>query len=270
MRKYLFAGAVAGGLLLLGAAPAHADDLPVPGGTQSGLLGGLLNPAGGVNPADGLNLEGPLGGELVDVRPGQNTPDLTGPTGLARPAPDGRPVARTGLGDPRADRTPEDTRPGGRPAADPGGDALPQTGGGVPALADLPVRDLLGGGLPLIGGLMPDGRGDASVTGRESGLLEQGLLGGLGGLLPVRPAINGMPLDGTPVPAGTVPVDTDPAPADPAPATADPTPVVSTPAPSGPGDDAQRLQEEPLDEGAGGGRTFSDGRPVAGEDAEYR
>jgi hypothetical protein len=204
MRKYLFAGAVAGGLLLLGAAPAHADDPPVPAGTQPGLLGGLLNPAGGVDPADGLNLEGPLGGELLDVRPGQNTPDLTGAPGVVPPATDGRPAARTGLGDPRANRASADARPGGRPAKDVVDSAPPQAGGGAPDLADVPVRELLGGGLPLTGGLMPDGRGDAQVTGRESGLLDQGLLGGLGGLLPVTPALNGMPLDGTPVPADAV------------------------------------------------------------------
>jgi hypothetical protein len=258
LRKYLFAGAVAGGLLLFGAAPAHADDLPVPAGTQSGLLGGLLNPAGGIDPADGLNVGSPLGGTVLDVEPGQNGADLSSVTDRVPPAADGRPVVRTGLGEQRTDPAPAT-----RPATGP--DPLPQTGAGVPALDQLPVRDLLGGDLPLVGGLMPDGLGGAPVTGRESGLLDDGLLGGLGGLLPAMPAPAG---DGDGMPVGGTPVDQpDPTP-DPADA---PAPAVSTP-PAGPGDDDPRLQEEPLDgdEAANGGRPFSDGRPVAGEDADYR
>ena len=131
MRKYLFAGAVAGGLLLLSGAPAHADDQPAP----AGVLGGLLNPACGIDPTGGLDLDSPLGGDLVQVKPGQNSPDLTGAADNALPAADGRPVARTGLGDQPTNRTPADsTLSGGAaqrvlPAADVVGEALPAPGG---------------------------------------------------------------------------------------------------------------------------------------------
>ena len=173
MRKYLYAGAVAGGFLLLGAAPAYADVVPAPQGAQQadvqqpdgGGLGGLLDPANGVG------LDQPLGGSpLIDVNPGDNS--VLPQDGSALPAEDGVPAARTGFG------TPGD-RPHGQhgnrplPAADvvgqtlPGG--LPLSGGGLPlanggglpsgALSQLPVGHLLGGGLPLLGGgLLPDGR----------------------------------------------------------------------------------------------------------------
>ena len=64
MRKYRYAGAVAGALLLLSAAPAHADGQPAP----SGALGGLLGSTGGPDPADGLRINDPLGdcGSLLD------------------------------------------------------------------------------------------------------------------------------------------------------------------------------------------------------------
>jgi hypothetical protein len=73
-----------------------------------------------------------------------------------------------------------------------------------------------------------------------------------------------MPDGGLPV---NQPATTPAAPADDAPA-----PAVSTPPPGGPGDDDPRLHEEPVDddEAANGGRPFSDGRPVAGEDADYQ
>jgi hypothetical protein len=263
MRKYLFAGAVVVGGLLL-AAPAHADDQPAPAG---GVLGGLLNPAGGIDPTDGLDLESPLGGDVVAVKPGTNSPDLTGAAGDALRAPDGRPAARTGLGAQPANRTRAGSvlgRGGAAQKAAAVGEGLP-TPGGLPALGNLPVGDLLGGGLPPIRGLMPDGRAPFAVpVARESGLLGGGgpLLGGLGGLLPddqaqalraldETPGTSGMPADGTPVPAGE--------------------PGPSIPADSaGPGDDSKRLHEEPLDGEAKSRRTFSDGRPVAGEDPEYR
>jgi hypothetical protein len=271
MRKYLFAGAVAGGLLLLGGAPAHADDQPAPAG---GVLGGLLNPAGGVDPTGGLDLDSPLGGKVVKVKPGTNSPDLTGAVGDAVPASDGRPMARTGLGDQPANRTPARAATGGGaakpalPAADVVSEALP-TPGGVPALGDLPVGNLLGGGLPLIGGLMPDGRTPSAVPAvRESGLLGGGVPL-LGGLLPddtartlpafgETPDASGMPGGGTPVPADDT---TRPAVDE---------PPASTPADAGPGDDTTRLHEEPVDDEAKSKRPFSDGRPVAGEDTEYK
>jgi hypothetical protein len=270
MRKYLFAGAVAGGLLLLSGAPAQADDQPAP----AGVLGGLLNPAGGVDPTGGLDLDSPLGGHLVNVKPGQNSPDLTGAAGNALPASNGRPAARTGLGDQSTNRTPSGSVAGGTakpalPAADVVNEALPAPGG-LPALGSLPAGNLLGGGLPLIGGLMPDGRTPAAFpAARESRLLgdDLPLLGGLGGLLPVDSArtlpasdVSGMPAGGIPVTADdtTTPTVDEPA-ADPA-----------DPADAGPGDDDKRLHEEPIDnEAKQSKRSFSDGRPVAAEDTEY-
>jgi hypothetical protein len=278
MRKYLFAAVAAGGLLLLGAAPAHADERPAPG-----LLGGLLDPAGGILPADGLDVDGPLGERpLVDVDPGDNTPSVV-PT---LPAEGSTPAARTGLG------SVTDRRPAASalPAADVVDGALAQTSDRP--LRTLPVADLLGEGLPLLGGLLPDGRSPAlpgSVAGRESGLLGGGvpLLGGLGGLLPEEPVrtlpadagdpdLSGMPAGGTAVPPATSPGS---APATSAPDTSAPdrsAPATSAPAAtapaatSGPGDDDQRLHEEPVDDEASDGRRFSDGRPVAGTDPDYR
>ena len=271
MRKYLYAGAVASGFLLLSASPAHADVLPGPASAQQrddGGLGGLLGSAGGLDPAGGLNLNNPLGGsQLIDVRPGDNTPDVTGAAGNILPAEGNVPAARTGLGKPgdRSGRQNGNSAGRVRPAA---GEALPVPGGGLPTgvLGGLPVGNLLGGGLPLIGGLLPDGRTPA-ISGmgadQESGLLDGGLplLGGLGGLLPTSsamrmlPAFSGMPAGGTAVPAGDQP-RTKPA-ARPA---ADP--AVTNDA---------RLHEEPTDpEGKAGRRTFSGGRPVAGADPDYK
>jgi hypothetical protein len=239
------------------------------------VLGGLLNPAGGIDPTGGLDLDSPLGGDLVDVKPGQNSPDPTGAADNALPAADGRPAARTGLGDQHTNREPanstlsDDAAQRALPAADVVGEALPAPGG-LPTLGTLPVGNLLGGGLPLIGGLMPDGRTPSTLPAQESGLLGEGLplLGGLGGLLPAdsaptlpaldeTPDTSGMPAGGTPVPADdtTTPVADTPA----------------TPADADPGDDDKRLHEEPIDDEAKQSkRSFSDGRPVAGEDTEYK
>ncbi|RSM46536.1 hypothetical protein DMB66_49440 [Actinoplanes sp. ATCC 53533] len=80
MRKWFYAGAVAGGFLLLGAAPAQADVVPAPAG---GLLGSLSGGQGlddqglGLDPAGGLNLASPLGGSpLMDFKPGRNSADF--------------------------------------------------------------------------------------------------------------------------------------------------------------------------------------------------
>ena len=251
--------AAAGGLLLLGGAPAYADQNPAP----AGPLGGLLDPDGG------LHVENPLDGSpVIKVKPGTNTPALpTLPSTPATPTEGGLPSARTGLG-------------GAEPArpADAAADVVKSVGDDDFAVADVPVGEILqGGGLP---GLMPDGSapgGTAPVARKESGLLGGGLLGGLGGLLPEPartlpadvPDTSGMPGGGTDVD----PADTGTAkPAGQKPATADP--ATSRPAaqpdPGGPGDDDKRLHEEPIDNEAGAGRTFSDGRPVAGEDPDYK
>ncbi len=232
MRKYLFAAAAAGGLLLLGAAPAHADDRPAPG-----LLGGLLDPAGGILPADGLNVDSPVGdAPLVDVDPGDNTPSVV-PT---LPAHGTTPAARTGLGSVEPDRK--------RPAAKTEDDDRPARPAARPRPTDvLPVANLLGG-------LLPDGRASAATAdARESGLLDGDLplLGGLGGLLPEPartlpadaddPDVSGMPVGGSDVPAAS-------------PGTA---PATSAPPATGDDDEA-------------GGRSFSEGRPVAGPDPDFR
>jgi hypothetical protein len=259
MRRYLYAGAVAGGFLLLGAAPAHADVQPDPAGTQqdAGALGGLLGSPGGLDPAGGLRITDPLAGSgrLLDVKPGDNSADVPGATDNLLPAQDGVPPARTGLGQ-AADRNAE--RPAHRPATE----DLPALGGGLP-VSNLPVSNLLGGGLPLIGGLLPNG----PTAGLSRADQESGLLGGdlplLGGLLPdapsasADPAGTGLPAGGTDIPAA----HNKPA----KPATAEPAADPSI------ANDA-RLHEEPTDpEGKGGKRrAFSDGRPVAGVDPDYQ
>ena len=334
MRKYLFAGAVAGGLLLLGAAPADADVVSAPAGRQqdgSGV-GGLLT---GVDHSLGDS-------DVFDVTPGDNSVDLLDPAGPVLPAEDATPAARTGLGRP-TDRIPAGAAGSGLRATDRRGRGLPGVGGaglgaglggllgGLPAgggglaLAGgglpfagggglpfaggggLPFAG--GGGLPFAGGGLPTGGGGlpfaggglptgvggvpipggraATAGGPEAGLLgeDASLLGGLGGidgLLPYSsartlPAASGMPAGGTAVPtpagqaaagqaasgqaaAGRAPVTDTPEKPSAKPATADPAVAAD-----------KRLHEEPIDPvGEAGDRTFSDGRPVAGPDTEYR
>jgi hypothetical protein len=268
MRRYLYAGAVAGGFLLLGAAPAHADVPPAPAGAQqdAGALGGLLGSTGGLNPADGLRVSDPLGGSgsLLDAQPGDNSADVPGATDNLLPAQDGVPAARTGLGQ-AAGRT------GKRPARPAGTEDLPSAGGGLPtgALGDLPISNLPISNLPvsnLLGGLLPNGQSAGlSRADQESGLLgnDLPLIGGLlpgGGNVaaPAVPATSGLPAGGTDVPAQDQPAKTKPAAVKPG---ADP--AIANDA---------RLHEEPTDpEGKGGKqRAFSDGRPVAGVDPDYR
>jgi hypothetical protein len=253
MRKYLYAGVVAGGFLLLGAAPAYADVQPVTADAQQdpGGLGGLLDPTNGMN----------LGNPLLTVDPGDNS---------FLPPQNPAPPARTGFGqagDLRRNRAGEAPS---LPAADVArrGEGLPIAGGGMPTglLGQLPAADTFGGGIPVIGGLLPNGgsplgRMDAN---QEAGLLDGGvpLLGGLGGLLPgssayTMPTVSGMPAGGS-----AVPVDDQPAPAKPAtnkPAGVDPAIA-----------NDHRLHEEPIDpEDQGSIRTFSDGRPIAGLDPDF-
>lgn len=248
MRKWFYAGAVVGGFLLVGAAPAHADDvIPAPAG---GLTGLLPAQGAGLDPAGGLSLPNPLGdGPLVDVKPGTNNADLNGvdvPRSAVAPAAE------------PTDRTPATALPAeDLPAADVVGGALPQASGILPsnllggqALGQLP---LLGG----LGGLTPDGR-IPTGTPQESGLFTGGLplLGGLGGLLPANeipagagalPALNGLPAGGTDVTPSAL---TDTADDDPA--------------------DDPRAHEEPADDEATPQRTFSaGGRPVAGRDRDF-
>jgi hypothetical protein len=267
MRKYLYAGAVAGSFLLLSAAPAYADEQPAAGAQQDGgALGGLLDPASGVN------LNNPLGGtSLLNVNPGDNS---------LLPPQDAVPPARTGFGqagDPNSDPAGDVEAPA-RTVADVSrkGEGLPVSGGGLPtgALSQLPVAGLLGGGLPVIGGLLPDGRSPLGgmAANQESGLLDGGLplLGGLGGLIPgssahTLPAVSGMPAGGT-----AVPIDDQVAPAKPA-QTRPAKPAQTKPDAVDPAiANDQRLHEEPTDpEVKDDTRTFSDGRPVAGADPDF-
>jgi hypothetical protein len=290
MRKLFYAGAVAGGFLLLGAAPAHADVVPGPAGGLLSALGGDGQGLG-LDPAGGLNLESPLGGPLTDIKPGQNSADVS-------PAAD---VLPAGVFPATADRTREaDQATGRRPAA-----ARPpvlsgltggSTGSGLTSASSggrtTRSGSGLGGLIPaelLGGGLTPDGRTAATTASRESALFDGGvpLLGGLGGLLPANESPRTLPAPGddTPagMPAGGTPVD----PADPA--LADPDPALVDPAPGAPADtqagngknkhqskgepvDDPRLHEEPIDDEAGAKkRTFSaGGRPIAGEDEDFR
>lgn len=281
MRKLLFAGAVAGGFLLLGGAPAHADVLPAPGGAQGSSLNDLLRPTGnGLDPAGGLNLESPLGGNLVDVQPGDNTPHVTPPDLLPAAGADSpiKPTART----PQAG-----TVQRGLPAADTLSGALPHSVGNRPT-GGLPTGTLLSGGLlggGLLGGLplggsTPNSRMPADQS--ESGPLGSGLpmLASVAGMLPdpattaqMLPAsdpadVSGMPAGGTPVPPTEVP-PTDPAPTDPA--LIDPPRAAGTSTSAG---DDKRLHEEPIDGEATrkkDTRAFTgDSRPVAGTDPGFR
>jgi hypothetical protein len=293
MRKWFYAGAVVGGFLLLGAAPAQADVVPAPAGGLLGSLGGGATQGLGLDPAGGLNLASPLdGSSLMNVKPGQNSADLTGPA-TGGPAQD---EARTREADEPAGR-----RPGGgsAPADLPviggltgggssgnglGGGSLAggslaggasrgtgggltggAPGGGLPTggLSNLVPANLLGGGL-LGGGLTPDGRTASAGAPRESALFDGGvpLLGGLGGLLPANETPRTLPATGddtpTGMPAGGTDVD---------PALVDPPQGKPADGPTGAGQDGDdraagpaadqpvddpRLHEEPVDDEAGG------------------
>jgi len=306
MRKWFYAGAVAGGFLLLGAAPAQADVVPAPGG---GLLGSLSggqglgdSPGLGLDPAGGLNLASPLGGSpLMDVRPGQNSADFTGPASgvLSKDDARTREADEPGGRKPARGSAPADLPVGGLTGGSSGagggllgggllggessGDRSGQPGQRGGGLRNLIPANLLGGGL-LGGGLTPDGRMASAEAPRESALFDGGvpLLGGLGGLLPANEVPRTLPDTGddtpTGMPAGGTAVDpalVDPAPVDPADTQAgsgkDGKGQASDPAAGRPVDDP-RLHEEPIDDEAGGKkRSFSaGGRPVAGEDQDFR
>jgi hypothetical protein len=231
----------------------------------------------------------------MQFKSGQNTPDLNpvlpGGESAHQPHPD-------------------------LPAADVVGGALRRPGqrlNGQRLNMQSPVRSLpmgggLFGGLPLLGGLLPNG-GTPSLmqqpTMRQAETFDGGLplLGGLGGLLPVnaapkarpagdRPDTSGLPAGGMAVVPAATPAFGHPAtpdqPATDQPATDQPAvdqvaapdagstaapakPARQKPAPAVAPDDP-RLHEEP-DAGEAGGprREFSaDGRPVAGIDEQYK
>ena len=329
MRKLWYAGAaVASGILLFAASPARADVLPggtgpdsqaalLPGNSIAPPVGDLLSGAGGWavtrgqaalsdagraamtgagtaagqarngldrvrRPTNGIRMTVPLDGSrpLTRFKPGADSPDLA--SGLL----------------------PHRRSASDLPAADVVGGALPQpgrVGGGL-------LGGLLGGGLPLLPGLMPDGQqtfdrpdGQQAFDPRQRSTesFDGGLplLGGLGGNLPANslpqtltggtvPDVTGLPSGGMTVLAPASPVKpsaaatpayTGSAPARPAPsaASAPPATPASPAAPAGTTASAAtpydpRLHEEPID-GEAGHRGFSpDGRPVAGVDQDYK
>jgi hypothetical protein len=288
MRKWFYAGAVVGGFLLLGAAPAQAD-VPAPADRLPSSMDGVW-PAGsggqglGLDPAGGLTLESPLAGSsLANVTPGQNSPDLSSAAAsLSSTAAGVQPKAAGPTADLPAGRKPAGRLgQGGLPTgALPTGNLTGPTGNLTGRVPGLPGGGLLGGGLPggwlpgagqlgtgqlggglpgaglFGGGLLPDGRVPSAGSPSESALFDGGLplLGGLGGLLPANevprtlrptgddataPPVSGMPAGGT---------------------------AVDQPARD------PRVHEEPAgDETTGKKRSFSDGgRPVAGEDTEFK
>ena len=294
MRKWFYAGAVAGGFLLLGAAPAQADVVPAPAGGLLGALSGgqgLVDDQGlGLDPAGGLNLASPLGGApLMDVKPGRNSADFTGPASgvLSKDDAQVREADEPGGRKPAHGSAPADLPQigglsgggssgggGGLLIGGSSGDGSGQRGGG---LRNLIPANLLGGGL-LGGGLTPDGRMASAEAPRESALFDGGvpLLGGLGGLLPANEVPRTLPDTGADVPNGMPAGGTavDPAlvdPADPQAGSGKGKGQASDPAVGRPVDDP-RLHEEPIDDEAGGKkRSFSaGGRPVAGEDQDFR
>ncbi len=283
MRKWFYAGAVVGGLLLLGAAPAQADVVPAPAGGLLGSLGGATGGQGlGLDPAGGLNWESPLGGpSFVDLEPGRNSADVRGPaTGLVRRDADrtreaGEPAARKAAGLPLIGGLGGGLTGGGLTGggltsggltgggltggADRGGSGRGLTGGpgqqrgGLPtsSLSNLIPANLLGGGL-LGGGLTPDGRSASAEAPRESALFDGGvpLLGGLGGLLPANETPRTLPATGDDAPAGMPAGGTavDPALVDPAPGD----PALTDPAPGDPADaparDDQNKDDQVVDQ----------------------
>jgi hypothetical protein len=307
MRKWFYAGAVAGGFLLLGAAPAQADVVPAPVG---GLLGSLGDGSGspglggaqglGLDPAGGLNLASPLGGSpLTDIKPGQNSADVSGPASDVLSQDD----VRTREADEPAGRAatrgsaPADLPllggltgggssgglggglTGGSAGGGRAGDRAGQSGSGqaIGGLGNLIPANLLGGGL-WGGGLTADGRMAPAEGPRESALFDGGvpLLGGLGGLLPANETPRTLPATGddtpTGMPAGGTAVDPalDPALVDPADGQAGNAKDGKDGSKNGKGQAGKpaadqavedpRLHEEPTDNETGGKkRSFSDG-----------
>ena len=235
MRKWFYAGAVAGGFLLLGAAPAQADVLPAPAGDRLGWLTGDGAGQGlGPDPAGGPGPAGPLVGGLT-----------------------GGATRGGGLGS----LIPADLLGGGLL----GGGLTPDGWTGAAG----PQREsaLFDGGVPLLGGL--GGKLPANESPRTLPATGEGTPTGMpAGGTAVDPALAD-PALADPAPSG--PPATDPA-VTPQPSTVDPTPSVPTGQPKGQTVDDPRLHEEPVDDEAGGRqRPFSPGgRPIAGEDEDFR
>jgi hypothetical protein len=301
VRKLWYAGAVvAGGIFLFGAAvPAQADLLPGTGTAEQQAderLADLLGASNGVNMDNPLRFSTlgttPIGASpVLNFKSGQNSPDLN-------PLLPGEPAAAP------AGESATRRKRHHLPAADVVSGALNRPGGQQLPLNGLPVGGLVGG-LPLLGGLLPNG-GTPGVlqrpTTRQAEAFDGGvpLLGGLGGLLPVNgmpkvadiPDTTGMPAGGMAIlPAATTPPafgQSAAAPARPAAGqpvagqtAADQAPADQTAGDQTAGDqtagdtkpavsaDDPRLHEEPVDGEAQ--RAFSaDGRPIAGIDQQYK
>jgi hypothetical protein len=237
VRKMWWASAVvAGGIILFGTAPAQADPL-LPGTADAqeqtnNALNYVLNKTNGMV----VSTEDPMGpGSPVRLQAGDNQ------TGLPAALP------RENAGAPGPDL----------PAADVVGGALARPAGGAGArpIGNLPIRrlpigtlDLIGGGLPLLGGLLPDG-GTPSLAARPTTWQAESfdgglpLLGGLGGVAPVNSLPRSLP--GTDVPdvaglpgGGLLVVDPAKAPGRPAAPSAAPTAVAPAAAPGAPGSSA--------------------------------
>jgi hypothetical protein len=204
VRKLWFAGAVvAGGFVLFGATPAQADLLPGTGTAEQQTderLADLLGRSNGVNVENPLRYSTlgntPIGSQpVMQFQAGQNSPDLNAVLpGESADAKRPRP-----------------------PAADVVGGALQRhTGAGPVRRLDwphLPLQQFFG--LPLFGGMLPDGGWPSALqqpTMRQAEAFDGGmpLLGGLGGLLPVNELPRTAPSGGKPdtsgLPAGGVTV----------------------------------------------------------------
>jgi len=259
VRKLWYAGAaIVGGIVLFGATPAQADLLPGTGTAEQQAderLADLLGQSNGITVANPLRYSSlqdtPVGSTPVtQFKAGQNSPDLN-PLLPGESANEPRPQL---------------------PAADVVGGALRRPGGAAPLgglpiqqlpIRNLPLSGLFGGGLPLLGGLNPDGRMPSAAqrpTVGQAEAFEGGvpLLGGLGGLLPVNEAPAGDVPDTSGLPAGGVtmlPSLDEPA-------------AQGRPAPAATPEDP-RLHEEPIDDEASP-RTFSPaGRPIGGVDPQF-
>ena len=260
---------VAGGFLLLGGTAAQAEPAPQP---LTGVLGDLLNPTNGqTGPLGGNPASGLMPGD--DIVPGV----IDGPYLLPPPSME---TSGNVAGDRAAGRAPaDDVAPGFAdqlpvgPAASVisplppagGGGGLPMDPGGLTGLLSggnlLPGGDLLSGsGLaPIsqlrVAGVTPRGQvpaviGDEMTAARpELFSPDLSLLGGEAAVpAHTLPATASMPAGGTAVPPRGQPVSR-------------PKPAAKQPAAKQPA--AKQPAAKP-------GRAFSDGRPVAGEDAEYR
>ena len=283
MRKLWYAGAaVASGLILFAASPARADDQPstpqlLPGNSVAPPFGDLLSGAGGyaLNSVRGAGSTAMSGASTATASAGQEAKNgldrVRRPTNnlhVTVPLDGSRPLTRVRPGTNSPAVLPRSAR------------ELPPAGVTGPLLPQSSVNDSDGllGGMPLLGGLLPNGQlqpafdpaFDASSLDRPT-MGETESLPMLGGLLPDPsvPNVSGLPAGGMAVLAPAVSGHhrakpaTDPSSTDPS------APSVSTPAAadsSAPVD--PRLNEEPIDPSE---RTFSpDTRPVAGVDQQYK